>query len=289
MGETRPTWFPLGVADAPGRVGFVGTALGNIVAIDLRSGRMRWQTSAAQRPLIALPEWLVALESEARRVVVLDSASGGSLRITEQLPLPERSTQLDAHLDDERILMVRWQVREHYAGGAPPPAHVQAALERERSGVVRVDLTTGAIVSEEPGLPQAQASPPLEFEVHAGVQILRLRKRAGAVVELLRGTRLVTHATPDGEYVLVHQDQPEPTPWWIFSVETGERAAVVTHEPGARDACIIGERLYYLVERPMPAGVQPISLFARDLIANTLLWELSLPGRPVASAPPPRP
>jgi hypothetical protein len=192
-------------------------------------------------------------------------------------------------LSGERQLVVRWQARQHYAGGAPPPAHVLETIEREQSGALRVDLTTGSVVNQQAEEPRAQPRPPLEFEVHAGVQTVRLRTPAGARVELIKGARLVTHATPDGDYVLVHQDEPKPTPWWIFSVATGHRAATVTHEPGARDPCVIGKRLYYLVESPIQAGVQPISLFARDLRANTLLWELSLPGRPVGEAPPPRP
>jgi hypothetical protein len=89
--------------------------------------------------------------------------------------------------------------------------------------------------------------------------------------------------------------QPAETEaWWVFSVETGQRLAQLDYEPGTQEACVLGARVYYLIEGP-PAPVTsggsilPYILKARELTSGQVLWERPLQARRVSKPPALRP
>jgi len=139
-------------------------------------------------------------------------------------------------------------------------------------------------------------------EVSDGGQVLRLQRwnpssgRVDPPVHLLDGEALVSYVTPDGCYLLVHRELPtESAPnvrdtWWLFSVVTGERVAVLEHEPGAREACVLGTRLHYLTELPPPplrGGGELVESTVKtvDIGSGTLLWQHPLSPRRTRSRP----
>jgi hypothetical protein len=115
-----------------------------------------------------------------------------------------------------------------------------------------------------------------------------LSVRVGEIVrELERGAGLVARLTPNGRHVLVRAE-PEPR-WRIYRSDIGELAATVTYEPGADSPCVLGDRIYYLLEQVKPSGARADILIARDIATDQLIWELRLSERTVKAPPPPRP
>jgi len=224
--------------------------------------------------------------------------------------------QCRAHLETQALILA-WKAQGRYFGGAPPPRQVVQQAARGASGLVRMDLATGRIeaMAAPPLLSWATLretdTPPaspgviwhtepwqigdrlasLEMKEESLGQSLQLAwspDSPGATpeqVELARGTGMAPALSPDGKYVLVEPDETEPgprglqRPWWIFDARTGRRIATVGHEEGAREPCIVGPRLFYLVRepaRPSPGTTVRTVLRARDLNSGELLWERPL-------------
>jgi len=221
-----------------------------------------------------------------------------------------------------REMVLAWEAHRRYSGGAPPPRQVVEQAARDASGEVRVDLETGRIKAEAvplwisgATLREANSDPPSP-DVIWHTEPWRIGDRLAALmmkeeglgqslylatwspdstatgaklVELARGTGMAPSLSPDGKYVLVEPDEPEPgprgpqRPWWIFETTTGRRIATVPHEEGAREPCIVVPRLYYVVREPArssPGKAVGTVLRVRDLGSGELLWErrLGLPG-----------
>jgi hypothetical protein len=146
-----------GVADPAGKVGFVPNTSGGIDALDLATGKLLWDTKEAPRPLLATADRLFAQapvrgKSNQVRLVVLDTAQKGK-RLLESQPLsfPDwvsvgvthgRSFASTARLGDGSLLLA-WQARAWYAGGAAPTPEIERRARKAASGVMRVDLKTG--------------------------------------------------------------------------------------------------------------------------------------------------
>jgi hypothetical protein len=159
LGTIEPVYFPRGVAAPDHSAGFCADGLGGIVAIALDVGAPRWQTTHASAPLIVVGERLVASQLDpgapaTLRIVVLDAAFGGQpLLVSEPVALPTWVTAsghgqdglaLDARVQGDD-LVVWWEARARYRGGAAPPPYVQSRAEHHEAGVVAVDLTRGHV------------------------------------------------------------------------------------------------------------------------------------------------
>lgn len=148
-----------GVADGAGKVGYFPNPTGGIDALDLTTGKVLWTSKEASRPLLALNDRLVAQRTEKNkanqvRIVILDGAQAGK-RVLESQPivLPDwvsvevaygRSFRGSARAEAESLLLT-WEARAFYAGGARPTPEIEAAARKEASGVARVDLANGKI------------------------------------------------------------------------------------------------------------------------------------------------
>ena len=123
------------VADPDGKVGFVPNTAGGIDALDLASGKLLWDTKEAPRPLLATADRLFAQapiggKANQVRFVVLDTTRKGK-RLVESQPLSfpgwvsvsvahGRSFGSTGRLDGDALLLI-WQARSWYAGGAGRP------------------------------------------------------------------------------------------------------------------------------------------------------------------------
>ena len=226
-----------------------------------------------------------------------------------------------------RALVLAWEAHGRYSGGVPPPRQVVQQAARDASGLVRMDLETGRIeaVAAPPSISQAtlreadtpSSSPDVIWHTEPwqiGDRLAALAMKEESLgqsfhletwspgssettleqFELARGTGMAPALSSNGKYVLVEPDESEPgprgpqRPWWIFDATTGLHVATVPHEGGAREPCIVGSRLYYLVREP--ARVSPDTavrtvLRARDLNSGELLWERLLGSPGTAMAP----
>jgi hypothetical protein len=145
-----------GVADPPGKFGYVPSKDGGIDAIDLASGKVLWTTRDANRPLLATADRLFAQapvsgKANQVRIVVFDALKKGKkLEISEPIPFPDwvsvavtygRSFASTARLHAKRLVYV-WEARGWYAGGARPTPEIERAARKSAAGVIQLDLAS---------------------------------------------------------------------------------------------------------------------------------------------------
>ena len=260
------------------------------------------------------------------RIIVLDAARGGQpLLVSDPVELPAWASGSgygpDGLAFDARAqgndLFVAWEARASYRGGAAPSAYVQSRAEHHATGVVAVDLTQGHVRSvQDESLVQLfrfDASPrrlgfdPSADPWQAGSQralltwdvvdsdlalYLELSDLAGAGARrtlLVRGRGVVARVTPDGRFVFVHEEQPGPRTgvWQMFSAEAGAQVATLTYERDASSPCVLGDRVYYLVTAgPNSETPHHVTLRAREIATDRLLWGLPMPEPPHMRRPP---
>jgi hypothetical protein len=230
-------------------------------------------------------------------------------------------------------LHFNWEAQQRYRGGAPPPDYL-LAQQSQAGGTMQLDLASNELTTHQmtsaPERPmpeearQALIFPyqcgassqwlnePWIFDGHSAVisgsftnetQTLSLLKwRTGStsldsVVEILTGKALVAYVTADGQFIFIHSELPDERSnqkWWVFSVSTGQRIALLEYEDGAKEPCVLDTRLYYLDEDPPPSqrsGGETLTLKVKavDISSSALLWEKRISSRPTQKAPALRP
>jgi hypothetical protein len=148
-----------GVADPAGKVGFFRNPASGIDAIELAGGRVLWSTRDAERPLFATADRLYAQAPVLGKpnqvtVVVLDTTHAGKRLLTSTaLVFPAwvsvgvargRSFASAARMDREGLLLI-WDARAWYAGGARPTPAIEKAARKQASGIARVNPQTGKV------------------------------------------------------------------------------------------------------------------------------------------------
>lgn len=150
-----------GVGDPAGKVGFFPNAVAGIDAVDLAKGEVLWTTKAADRPLIADENRLIAWQIPKGRVsriyvVVLDATNKGT-RVGEprELSMPiwasygheqGASFKTAARLEMDNLLFV-WEARRWYAGGAAPTPEIEEEARKHETGAVRMNVKAGTMES----------------------------------------------------------------------------------------------------------------------------------------------
>jgi hypothetical protein len=274
-----------------------------IVVLDAQDGRVALTSSALE-----FPDW-------ARAAVVPDEffsyqvgSEGGALLLDWQACArysggASPSPYILAQANKEAAGRARVDLRTGAVTTLPPAARQDAARAQVPQGILMsYQMGASAVWHAEPW-PVGDKLAAIVGEIEGDTQALSLltwRPGAGeaaAGVPLAKGRALVSYVTPDGRYVLIHSEAPADapsgkSPWQVFSAETGRRAAVLDYEPGAREACVLDSRLYYLLESPptwQGDASQQAALKARLLGNGELLWERALVERLMQAPPPPRP
>jgi hypothetical protein len=240
--------------------------------------------------------------------------------------LPDQSFSYDISADQNELIL-EWEAHARYRGGASPSAHILAQSTQDAAGVVRFNLRSGKVsksdreekkielpddlegailFSYQQGASSVWHSEPWTFDGNFGViigevsgdqQTLKLQTWDGAsakvdeAVLLLTGEALVSYVTPDGLCVLIHSEaQHQEHDWWLFSVKTGKRLAVLNYEEGAKEACVLNSRVFYLVEDPPPAqrrdaGILRSTIKAVEISSGKVVWERLLSEQPPRRQP----
>jgi outer membrane protein assembly factor BamB len=153
-----PVLLPGGVTDAAGAIGYLTVPGGDgLVAVDLETGKVLWQTKDANQALVVDGNRLVARSGRDNRlrVVVLDTtAKGKRLLETEPLELPAWAEVARPWTYQNRSqtfavggrivkgnLELNWSAYKSYFSGAAS----SAGKKDTASGRARVDLETGKI------------------------------------------------------------------------------------------------------------------------------------------------
>lgn len=293
----EPTLFPRGVADPPGRVGYICNAAEGIDAIDLATGALLWSSAAGSRPLIVAGKRLAAMARvkampNVLQVVVLDVTQNGQLlQSAEPILLPPQIDLFAASAEEFKLhvqladndLLLSWEIRTSYRGGAPPSQETLQAETSDTAGSARVNLTSGKVtlqpfsptaqtaaaqtflpVTGEPYLRGgAQLSEPWSVDDHLAILILESAGKGSALqlqhwsvgenpallqsFPLLEGAAFAAQVSLDGQHLLVHRDPlPKRDPnWHIFAAETGQLIAKTPSEPETQEVQLLGMRMFY--------------------------------------------
>jgi len=235
--------------------------------------------------------------------------------------VPDESFSYDVSADQSELI-IEWEGHARYRGGASPSAHILAQSTQDAAGILRFNFRTGEVsksardekriempgnlegaipFSYQRGASSIWHTEPWAFDGKFGViigevsgdqQSLQLQTWDGASgkvdepVLLLTGEALVSYVTPDGLYVLIHSEaQAQQHNWWLFSTKTGKKLAVLNYEDGAKEACVLNSRLYYLVEDPPPAHRHEAealrsTIKAVEISSGKVVWERLLSEQP---------
>jgi outer membrane protein assembly factor BamB len=148
-----------GVSSPDRKTGYFSAEKGGIEAVELSTGKTLWASKEASRPLIAGDKTIYAQVSipkkgNAVRVIALDM-DGKKVLQSEPIVFPDwvsvevaygRTFASAAVLKQGELLLV-WEARTHYAGGAVPPPEVEEAARKEASGIAKVNLESGKVIS----------------------------------------------------------------------------------------------------------------------------------------------
>ena len=303
--------FPLGLREPLLPIAYVQSASA-VESIRLSDGSQIWTHATAGRP-IALWDGRLAVQVPLRprtfRVDVLDKATGVLVIQSQAISFPPGvepsyspypiSTSLSDH-----TLVLEWEVRSHYSGGAnPPPDFVEPT--RDMIMQAKMDLSTGRILTE---VRDARDEGAGKVSIPPGVRYLRKgelsnapwnigstsvgivgrpdspnlyleiskEKSAHLRKEISRSRDLAgqtPYVSDDGKYIVLEVDRAG---WAIYSAYDGHQIGKLTTSALA-DPCVVEDRLYYLSDDPQKPAVAAVSkLVAQDLKTGEVAWTETL-------------
>jgi hypothetical protein len=257
--QGRPSFavLPGGVADRDGKTGYVQAPAGGVEALDLASGKVLWQTAETCKPVALAGDRLLCQAPEkgkanAVRILVLDTSAKGKLvRRSDPVEFPAwvsvgtahgRSFTSHAQLAGKDKLLLHWEARAFYAGGAAPTPEIQERARKHAAGVAAIDLDSGRVtMGEKKAAKEAALELPKDLQGLKPSQVwtgsdwiahpLRVGKKAVVLlksqtgarqklellawdpatgkaepkVELMEGRELWPQLSGDRRYVFVHQ------------------------------------------------------------------------------------
>jgi hypothetical protein len=276
------------VVDPASRTAFVMNPEGGIDAVDVASGKVRWQSRAAARPLMMVDGLLLAQAQPGDRrefVLVALAPAGGDERRRFTVDLPEGiqarvaagpaqafklrtfaagGASIVAWTFESRPLRGVTPGRERPTLGQEPAALARVAAAPETEGAVQVDVSAGRAV-------------PVAFDPDDTQAVARseLAALAGAA-----GSRRL--ASVDERHVLVSEPSLDAANWrtpyrWIIADAAGATLGTFDSSVSLAPFIVLGSRLFYVAQpEARRAGAvmtrEPLRLRALDVRAGTELW-----------------
>jgi outer membrane protein assembly factor BamB len=272
---------------------------GGIDALNLATGKLRWRSDKAAKPLALVGDRLIAQVdgsrkgSKALELVVLDARSGAS-RDSIRIPLPQGvvATVVDTPAGSFRVrtestaseLVVSWEVTGLEVGaqgyvasaddGQAPGASLQAGVQ-VMTGQALLDMTSQSLsIKAEPSVRLAQSA----SIVRSGMEEL-----SSPAVSGIEGRQLLS---ADGRHVLVTETVESADPlyrhrWTMYERSSGARLGSVPALVSATPFVVIGTTLYhtvpaYSVRKDGKFVEHPTSLRAVNLNSGVEVWKTAL-------------
>jgi hypothetical protein len=299
-----PFALPGGVADQAGRNGFFANPDGGVTAVDLRNGKVLWESPAASHPIVVNGERLYAsapVGSGALCVIGLNTTGRGetvfeseAVTIPPAAPGHPRTVRWS---EDKDQLRVTWQL----LGDAAPDGGATIDL---RSGRVRVLPAHSLTLTQKPPVELARRAVRWQGVVGDAYKALVLEEAAEGQRlvlyawdaktgqardqrELLQGKRLLVRTTVNDQYLCLRDAIPSPDQkadphgrhaWSIFDAGTGELVTRLPYEPGTQAIAVFGLRAYCLVAGAVRGSVSQSFentrvLKAIELKTGKTVWE----------------
>ena len=151
--------FPGGVADPAAKTAYVTNTAGGIDAIDLGKGDLLWDTKEPAKPVAVAGKKLVvqvpvAGKANEVKVAILDTAAKGKkVSESDAVTFPDwvsvgggygRSFASSGRIHDGALLLT-WQARAWYAGGARPSREIEERARKQDAGIAKVNLESGKV------------------------------------------------------------------------------------------------------------------------------------------------
>jgi hypothetical protein len=221
-----------GVVLTPGQKVVYVMADKGIVALDVASGRVRWTSAKAAKPLVQAGPALVAL-ADSGQLVLLDAGSGkaytkcptiAGVTIDFFQTINTTSTSTGAALDGH--VRISWAWTSSYPGGATPAPGEPSGTSQSGSGSYEIDV---ARCTATPGPPL-----PAVFENRSeqGKTIGVVKLRDGSETQLVRLNTGGLHLVHGAIDVDVFARDPKDI---TYSITADRRAVVVGSPAGARE------------------------------------------------------
>ncbi len=182
----RPLDFPGGLADPAGRCAAIRDRMGCLLAVDLANGTALWRSAEPLRPLLVLPDEVLALSIAAPvRCIALPlfgAQAGRQEWASQALPLPDWVASGSAQAPDLSTdaawlgdaIALHWDAQLRYRGGAPPGPRALAQAKGNAEGDLHIDRASGAV---RPATgPKLERPPPMQAQAPADPQALAQRE-----------------------------------------------------------------------------------------------------------------
>lgn len=275
---------------------YVMARTNEVHAVDLRTGRTRWHSSAGIMPLGVTQAGVLALREVASgelRMVVLDADSGREQLRCDAIMLPGvgvvspdaglgYSFEISMARAEGNVAVLHYEAHRSYVGGAPPSPEMEAAARSDMVGDVAVDVQTGHRVDPIPAaLPTGAANDPAQHEswpglaapmsvgpfTVQGIDITASAQTTQAGGESMQITRR-RHAGQE-ELSGLHTDSP-----YLFAMFSNDRENLIytTHENDGRLPATV--HVYNLITGNDLPRVQITDFFPYCVVASGHLMHL---------------
>lgn len=265
---------------------------GGIDAVNLATGKLRWRSDKAAKPLALVGDRLIAQADgrKALELVVLDARSG-AVRDSVRIPLPEGvvASVVDTPAGSFRVrtdstaseLVVRWEATgvgvaaQGYlpaeGEGQAPDAGVQAM-----TGEAVLDMTSKALT--------IKAEPSVRLAESASLARSAMEELSSPAVAGIEGRQLLS---ADGRHVLVTETIESAGfslfrhRWTMYERASGARLGSVPALVSATPFVVIGTTLYhtvpaYSVRQDGKFVENPTSLRAVNLKTGVEAWKMAV-------------
>ncbi len=213
-------------------------------------------------------------------------------------------------------IIFKWEASSRYRGGAYPSAQIKKKFTNDAQGDIKIDLksdnmTIERSVSHTDEYSTDQLSNPylrddrwhskpwrvgnksaklvVNQQGHDQVLSLNVSDLTDSAnlqsIELIQANATTSLVTSDGRHIFVREDSSQSLSatgkhnWKVFSLEKAKEISNVSISEDARMLSIVGNQLYYLIDKPESESAVSITLESIDISSNKLIWSYPLQTR----------
>ena len=266
---------------------------GGIDAVNLATGKVRWRSDKAAKPLALVGDRLIAQANgrggKGLDLIALDALSGAA-RDSVRIPLPAGvvASVVDTPASSFRVrtesiaseLMVSWEAT---GVGAAAQGYFPSEEEGQAPGSNMQTMTGAAVLDLASKSLAIKAEPSVRLEQSASLGRSAMEELSSPAVSGIEGRQLLS---ADGRHVLVTETVESADPlyrhrWTMYERSSGARLGSVPSLVSATPFVVIGTTLYHTVpahsiRKDGKLVEHPTSLRAVNLKTGVVAWNMSV-------------